>query len=65
MAHIKIKELVKCVVPSGLNILKAAHANSERSLDLISYTLSGMEYHGWHTHQHSEGISESEIITVQ
>lgn len=55
MVHIKIKELVTCVVSSGLNILKAAHANIESSLFLNSYTLSGVEYLGWHTHTIQRG----------
>lgn len=46
VAHVKIEELVKFVVSSGLNILKAEHANFERSLVLTSYTLSRVEYHG-------------------
>lgn len=67
LAHMKIKELVKCVVSSGLNTLKAAHADFERSLVLISYTLSGVEYHAWHTpaFKGDQTQGEPEIITIQ
>lgn len=61
-AHIKIKELVKCVVSSGVNILKAACANFERSLVLISYTLSGVECYGWHTHTSIQTGSDTQWV---
>lgn len=65
MAHIKIKELVKCVLSSSLNILKVAHANFERSLVLI--TISGVEYHACHTpaFKGDQTHGESETITIQ
>lgn len=64
---IKIKELVNCVLPSSLNILEVAHANFERSLVLISYTISGVEYHACHTpaFKGDQTHGESETITIQ
>lgn len=65
LAHVKIKELVKCVVSSGLNILKAVHADFERSLVLISYTfLEWNTMAGTYTpaFKGDQTHSESEII---